>query len=321
MGLLIDGQWHDKWYDTKSTGGRFVRSTASFRGTIEPGGEHPPEAGRYHLYVAWACPWAHRTLLYRSLKGLQDLISVSWVGPDMMDQGWPFDDQHPDDLFGASHLHEIYTRAVPDFTGRVTVPVLWDKKTGTIVNNESSEIIRIFDRAFAGLADPSAPFSDVLLAPDELIDAIDDINEIVYDNVNNGVYKSGFATTQEAYDEAVASLFATLDELERRLGDHRYLLGDRITEADWRLFPTLVRFDAVYHGHFKCSRRQLQAYPNLWAWTRELYQMPGVKQTIHLPETRRHYYYSHRSINPCGIVPMMPDLDFDAPHHRERIGG
>jgi putative glutathione S-transferase len=306
VGRLIDGVWHDHWYDTKSTGGRFVRSTAPFRGQVGGDGPFPAEAGRYHLYVAWACPWAHRTLLYRILKGLQDVVSVSFVGPDMLEHGWPFDEAHPDPLFGAAHLHEIYTRADPRFTGRVTVPVLWDKVGHTIVNNESSEIIRLFDTAFAHLADPDAPLADVELAPAALREAIDAVNADVYDHVNNGVYKAGFATTQEAYDEAVIALFDALDRLETRLDTQPWLCGETLTEADLRLFPTLLRFDPVYHVHFKCSRRRLVDYPNLYDHTRAIFQIPGVAQTVNLAETRRHYFYSHDSLNPHRIVAASP---------------
>jgi glutathionyl-hydroquinone reductase len=317
MGLLIEGAWRDRWYDTASTGGRFVRTTTTFRGRIEAGGEHPPEIDRYHLYVAWACPWAHRTLLWRALKGLESAIDVSVVAPLMLEHGWSFDPEHPDHLHGADHLHQIYTKAKPDYTGRVTVPVLWDRVSGTIVNNESSEIIRIFDQGFEGLRDPGAPFAQVALAPESLLGAIDELNAFVYENINNGVYRAGFATTQEAYDEAVDALFAALDVLEERLSGQPWLLGDRITEADLRLFPTLLRFDPVYHVHFKCSRRRLVDYPNLYDHTRAIYQIPGVASTVRLDETRSHYFGSHPSVNPHGIVAASPaTLDLAAPSRR-----
>ncbi len=313
MGLLIDGVWHDRWYETKASGGRFIRSEAQFRDRVTSDGSSPfpAEPGRYHLYVAWACPWAHRTLLLRALKGLQDVVSASWVAPLMLDQGWSFDEDHPDHLFGHDHLHQLYTRAEPDYSGRVTVPVLWDRQTGSIVNNESSEILRIFNRAFDAWATP-APDT----CPPELQGAIDEINADVYHHVNNGVYRAGFATTQAAYDEAVTQLFDALDRLEERLSRQPWLCGDRVTEADWRLFPTLVRFDLVYHHHFKCNRRRLRDYPALWSHTRALYQVPGVRETLDFDETRLHYFGSHASINPHGIVPIGPELDFDAPHDR-----
>lgn len=317
MGLLIDGQWRDQWYDTASTGGRFVRTKATFRGTVAADGPHPPEAGRFHLYVAWACPWAHRALLWRALKGLEDVVGVSVVSPRMLKQGWIFDEEHPDHLHGASFLHEIYTRAQADFTGRVTVPVLWDRTAETIVNNESSEIIRIFDRAFAGMADPTAPFASTPLAPDALVPEIDEINAFIYENVNNGVYRAGFATTQAAYDEAVEALFAALDSLEERLSTRAWLVGDRPTEADFRLFPTLLRFDPIYHVHFKCSRKRLVDYPHLYDHTRAIYQLPRVASTIRLDEARAHYFGSHPTINPHGIVAAPPaTLDLDAPTER-----
>lgn len=317
MGLLVDGQWKDRWYDTAKSGGRFVRTTTTFRGAVGDDGPHPAVPGRHHLYVAWACPWAHRTLLYRALKGLEDAISVSVVGPDMLERGWTFDDDHPDDLFGSTCLHEVYTRADPTYTGRVTVPVLWDRVAGTIVNNESAEIIRQLDTAFRAHADETAPFADVELAPTALRDRIDAVNDVVYEHVNNGVYKSGFATTQAAYDEAVTALFDTLDDLERRLDDQPWLVGDRITEADLRLFPTLLRFDPVYHVHFKCSRKRLVDYPNLYDHTRAIAQIPRVRETIHLDETMRHYFFSHETVNPHRIVAAAPaTLDLDAPAER-----
>lgn len=323
--MLIDGQWHDTWYDTKSTKGRFVRKDAAFRNWVTPegtpgtdgGGGFAAEAGRYHLYVSLACPWAHRTLIFRKLKKLEDLIDVSVVHHFMGAQGWTFETDHAatgDALFGSSHMHQIYTRAKSDYTGRVTVPVLWDKKTGTIVSNESSEIIRMFNSAFDGLTGDSQDFY-----PQALRDEIDAVNGRVYDTLNNGVYKSGFATTQTAYEDAVRPLFETLDWLEDRLSRQRYLAGDTITEADWRLFTTLVRFDPVYVGHFKCNIRRLVDYPNLWAYTRELYQVPGIAETVNMHHIKAHYYGSHGTVNPTRIVPAGPDIDFAAPHGRDTV--
>ena len=323
MGLLIDGKWEDRWYDTKSSGGAFKRSESQFRNWITPDGSPGPsgvggfaaETGRYHLYVSMACPWAHRTLIFRQLKGLMDHITVSVVHPDMLDQGWTFetDDQGAtgDALFDSTHLHQIYTRAQPDVTTRVTVPVLWDKQQNTIVSNESSEIIRMFNSAFNGLTGDTQDFW-----PEELREPIEAVNARIYDSFNNGVYKCGFATTQEAYDAAVGPLFDTLEWLEDILSQHRYLLGDRITEADWRLFPTLIRFDPVYHLHFKCNRKRIVDYPNLWAYTRELYQWPGVAETVNMNHIVRHYHYSHNSINPHRIIPVNPVLDYLEPHGR-----
>jgi len=322
MGLLVDGVWRDQWYDTRSTGGRFVRQDSAFRHWITPDGSPGPtgeggfeaEPGRYHLYVSLACPWAHRTLIFRRLKGLQDAIGVSVVHWHMGEQGWELREAPGatgDRLYGKHYLHEIYTRARPDYTGRVTVPVLWDKKRETIVNNESAEIIRMLNSAFDGVGAKGPDFY-----PAPLRAEIDRINAKVYDRINNGVYKSGFATSQEAYEEAVSALFETLDELEDRLARQRYLAGDRITEADWRLFTTLVRFDAVYVGHFKCNLRRLVDYPNFWAYARELYQVPGVAETVDFQHIKRHYYGSHKTVNPTGIVPMGPIVDWSEPHGR-----
>ena len=324
MGQLIDGVWHDTWYDTKSSGGTFVRSTAKFRNWITPDGAPGPtgdggfkaEPGRYHLYVSYACPWAHRTLIFRALKGLEDLISVSVVHPDMLSDGWTFDTDFDgataDTLYGLPFLRDIYIKAKPDVSGRVTVPILWDKAQETIVSNESSEIIRMFNTAFDGITGNTADFW-----PEAQRDEIEEVNARIYDTLNNGVYKSGFATSQAAYDAAVHPLFDTLDWLEERLSTNRYLMGDRVTEADWRLFPTLVRFDPVYHLHFKCNRKRIADYPNLWAYTRELYQWPGVAETVSFDHIVRHYHYSHESINPHRIVPINPVIDWDAPHGRE----
>ena len=316
MGLLVDGEWRDQWYDTSKSGGRFVRSDAQFRSAVTADGssDFKAESGRYHLYVSYACPWAHRTLIYRKLKGLEDHITVSVVNPLMLEHGWTFepaDGVVSDSIHGARFLHQVYTAARSDYSGRVTVPVLWDKETDTIVNNESSEIIRFFDREFDEVGASGPRF-----CPPELESDIDDVNAVVYDSINNGVYKSGFATTQEAYEEAVTALFAALDEMELRLETSRYLVGDTITEADWRLFTTLLRFDPVYVGHFKCNNRRIVDYQNLWAYTRELYQVPGVAETVHMDHIKDHYYRSHPTINPSGVVPAGPEIYFTEPHGR-----
>jgi glutathionyl-hydroquinone reductase len=325
MGLLVNGQWTDGWHDTSATGGRFVRPQTSFRNWITPDGAPGPtgksgfkaEPGRYHLYVSLACPWAHRTLIFRALKGLETAISVSVVNWFMGKDGWTFDPGPgviPDPIAGAHNLYEVYLRSNPAYTGRVTVPVLWDKQRNEIVSNESSEIIRMLNSAFDGVGAAAGDFYPV-----DLRDTIDRFNSVIYDNVNNGVYKSGFATTQAAYEDAVRPLFSTLDELETRLANNRYLCGDRLTEADWRLFTTLVRFDVVYAGHFKCNLRRIVDYANLWGYTRELYQYPGVTETVDFGHIKKHYYQSHKTINPTGIVPIGPDLDFMSPHARERF--
>jgi glutathionyl-hydroquinone reductase len=316
VGQLVDGRWSTEWYDTKKTGGKFVRGDAPYRNWITPDGAAGPsgeggfaaEAGRYHLCVSYACPWAHRTLIFRALKGLEDIISVSVVSPKMPDEtGWTFKDEGStgDSLYGAEHLHQIYTRAKSDYTGRVTVPVLWDKQRQTIVNNESAEIIRMFNSAFDGLTG-----NDDDYYPEALRPQIDAINKRVYDSVNNGVYKAGFATRQEAYEEAVEALFASLDWIEGLLGDNAYLAGDRVTEADWRLFTTLLRFDAVYFGHFKCNIRRIADYPNISHYLKGLVAAPGVRETIHIDHIKTHYYWSHTTINPTRIVPVGPELDF-----------
>jgi putative glutathione S-transferase len=321
MGLLVEGVWRDSWYDTKSSGGAFVRPQTAFRRRVspDPAAEFPAEPGRYHLYVSLACPWAHRTLIVRRLKRLDDAISVSVVDPFMGEQGWGFSEHPgatPDHVNGKRWLHEVYALADPAYTGRVTVPVLWDKRTGTIVNNESAEIIRILNTAFDAWGDASLD-----LYPERLRAEIDAVNATVYDAVNNGVYKAGFATTQEAYEQAFDALFAALDGLEDRLSRGRYLVGPAFTEADWRLFTTLVRFDAVYVGHFKCNLRRIADYPNLSNYLRDLYQVPGVAETVNLDHIKRHYYASHQMINPTRIVPKGPALDFGAPHDRGRFGG
>jgi putative glutathione S-transferase len=323
MGLLVEGVWHDTWYDTKSTGGKFQRSQAKFRNWITTDGSAGPsgtggfkaETGRYHMYVSDACPWAHRALIFRQIKDLSDHITISTVHPDMLSDGWSFEkDEYGatgDTLFDLPFARDIYTRADPTFSGRVTVPILWDKQQNTIVSNESSEIIRMFNSAFN---DVTCNTDD--LWPQHMHDDIEVVNARIYDTLNNGVYRCGFATTQAAYNEAVHPLFDTLDWIEERLGTKRYLLGDRLTEADWRLFTTLIRFDAVYHLHFKCNKKRIIDYPNLWAYTRELYQVEGVAETVNLDHIVRHYHYSHESINPNRIIPINPTLDLMAPHGR-----
>jgi len=321
MGLLIDGVWTDQWYDTAKTGGRFERQASRFRNFItadgSPGpsgdGGFPAAAGRYHLYVSLACPWAHRTLIMRALKKLEAVISVSVVDPFMGAEGWTF--AQPEPVLGKTRLHEIYTTADPAYTGRVTVPVLWDRERGTIVSNESAEIIRMFNAAFAAFTDVATDFAPAALLPE-----IDAVNAVVYDEVNNGVYKAGFATRQGAYEAAVTTLFGRLDALEAHLAAHPYLVGDRLTEADIRLFTTLVRFDAVYVGHFKCNLRRIADYPNLSSYLRALYQRPQIRPTVDFTHIKRHYYESHKTINPTGIVPLGPLLDLDAPHDRDRFG-
>jgi len=317
MGLLVDGFWRDTWYDTKESGGAFERKDSEFRDWVSdaPDARFTAEPGRYHLYVSYACPWAHRTLILRTLKGLEKIVTVSVVSPKMGSNGWEFSDFPgvvPDEVNGVRYLHQIYTLANPDHTGRVTVPVLWDRRERTIVSNESAEIIRMLNGAFDGAGGDA----DVDFWPEELRDEIETINATIYDHVNNGVYKAGFATSQEAYEKAFTALFDTLDMLEERLGRQRYLVGDRITEADWRLLTTLLRFDPVYHGHFKCNRRKLREYHNLWNYTCALYQVPGVAETVRLDHIKTHYHWSHPTVNPTRIVPLGPEIDYAAPHDR-----
>lgn len=323
MGLLIEGKWRDQWYDTDATEGRFVRSEAQFRNWVTPDGAPGPtgcggfaaEAGRYHLYVSLACPWAHRTLIFRALKGLEDSISVSVVNAFMGSEGWSFAPDVgviADPIHHARHLHQVYTAAQADYSGRVTVPILWDKQQNTIVSNESADIIRMFNSAFDALGAKPGDY-----CPQALLAEIDEVNDFVYHNVNNGVYRAGFATTQHAYEEAVTALFAALETLESRLARQRYLAGERVTEADWRLFTTLLRFDAVYHGHFKCNLKNLREFPALWAHTRELYQWPAIAATVNMDHIKGHYYRSHPTINPTRIVPLGPLLDFAASHGRD----
>lgn len=325
MGLLVKGEWVDQWYDTSATGGSFVRTDTQFRSWVTPDGRPGPsgeggfaaQAGRYHLFVSLACPWAHRTLIFRALKGLEALIGVSVVNPYMGENGWTFEPASgvvADPVMNARYLYEIYRHAQPTYSGRVTVPVLWDLQRGTIVSNESAEIIRMFNSAFDGVGARAGDY-----APTALLPQIDAVNAMVYDTINNGVYKAGFATDQKVYEQAVAALFESLDELENRLEGQRYLVGERLTEADWRLFTTLIRFDAVYHGHFKCNLRALVDYPNLWAYVRELYQWPGIAATLNLQHIKEHYYRSHGTINPNGIVPAGPVLMLDEPHGRAAL--
>jgi glutathionyl-hydroquinone reductase len=316
MGYLLEGRWKDGWYDTGRTGGDFVRPEAQFRGGVTADGSsgYPAQAGRYHLYVSLACPWAHRTLILRRLKRLEGAISVSVVEPVLSSEGWAFSDALPDPLHGFSHLHQLYTKTQPGYTGRVTVPVLWDRHSGRIVNNESAEIIRMLNSEFPAHGADGNDYYPAALRGD-----IDVINAQVYDNVNNGVYRCGFAGTQAAYEAAVRRLFHALDALDERLARSRFLVGNTVTEADWRLFTTLIRFDAVYYGHFKCNLRHVDDYPNLSGYVRDLYQTPGIADTVDFDHIKRHYYMSHEHINPSRIVPLGPVLDFLRPHDRARL--
>ncbi len=330
MGMLVEGVWKDVWYDTKETKGHFKRSASQFRNWLTSDGEPGPfgkggfeaEKDRYHLYVSLACPWAHRTLIFRKLKKLEDFISVSVVDPLMLENGWEFKPEKErtpgateDQLFGASAMWQVYTKADPNYSGRVTVPVLWDKQQATIVSNESADIIRMFNSAFNALTGSQTDYY-----PENLRAEIDPLNDLIYDTVNNGVYKAGFATTQEAYEESATKIFETLDMLEKRLADKRFLFGSQQTEADWRLFTTLVRFDPVYVGHFKCNIRRIHDYSNLTGYLRDLYQTPGVPETVNMRHIKEHYYRSHKTINPTGIVPVGPELDLDRAHDRDRLG-
>jgi putative glutathione S-transferase len=321
MGMMVEGAWRDDWYDTRVSGGAFVRPETAFRNRVSADGStgFPAAAGRYHLYVSFACPWAHRTLVVRALKGLEDALPMSAVDPDNVAQGWAFTGAGGttlDRANGCRFLHEVYTRARADYTGRVTVPVLWDTQTRTIVNNESAEIIRMLNREFDAFA--AHDFPD--LYPPELSAEIDDLNDRVYRTVNNGVYRAGFATAQDKYDAAVTALFESLDWLETRLAAQRWLCGNRFTEADVRLWTTLVRFDAVYYGHFKCNLRRLADYPALWGYTRDVYALPGIAATVDLAQIKQHYYGSQIKVNPTRIVPMGPRLDLAEPHDRARLG-
>ncbi|MDA0118000.1 glutathione S-transferase family protein [Vibrio sp. T11.5] len=314
MGKLVEGKWQDVWYDTKTSGGKFVREHAGFRQRVEnkPDAKFQPESGRYHLYVSLACPWAHRTLIFRKLKKLDAHVDVTVVCPDMMGEGWQMG--LPEPLFGHTRMHQIYTQAKPDYTGRVTVPLLWDKKHNTIVSNESSEIIRMFNSEFNELTGNQDDYY-----PNELRALVDEWNDYIYPNVNNGVYRCGFATAQEAYEEAYDNLFEALDRIDTYLASHRYLAGDTITEADWRLFTTLIRFDAVYVGHFKCNKKRIVDFPNLHGYMKELYQVEGIAETTDFYHIKRHYYFSHTGINPTQVVPKGPELDLESAHGRGHI--
>ena len=326
MGMLVEGQWQDVWYDTASSKGRFVRESAQFRNWVTADGSagstgnggHSAASGRYHLYVSLACPWAHRTLIMRALKGLESHIDISVVSPIMLDQGWTYNREEGstgDILADRQFHHEIYTAARSDYTGRSTVPILWDKQLGTIVSNESADIIRMLNSAFNDITANDRDFYPGALRAD-----IDAWNERIYPAINNGVYRAGFATSQEAYEEAYAEVFAELDHLDDHLADNRYLLGAALTEADIRLFTTLIRFDAVYHGHFKCNRQRLEDYQHLPGYVRDIYQLPGVAATVDFDHIKRHYYASHHTINPTGVVPVGPDIDYAAPHSRNHLG-
>jgi putative glutathione S-transferase len=326
MGLLHDGRWVDQWYDTKSSEGRFIRKDSQFRNWITKDGLKGPsgkggfkaEPGRYHLYVSYACPWVHRALIFRALKGLENMVSLSVVAWFMGKDGWTFDNDDDaeiiDHLNNSEFLHQIYTKALPNYSGRVTVPVLWDKGSKTIVSNESSEIIRMFNSAFDDIGATSGDYY-----PENLSIEIDKMNNKIYETVNNGVYKAGFSTTQEAYEVAVSQLFETLDELEQLLTTRRYLMGSILTEADWRLFTTLVRFDPVYVSHFKCNLKRIVDYPNLWDYLRDLYSHQGILSTINMEHIKKHYYVSHETINPHGIIPKGPEIDYSSPHGRSKL--
>jgi putative glutathione S-transferase len=325
MGMLVDGKWHDVWYDTDASKGRFVRSESQFRNWITADGKAGPsgkagfkaEPNRYHLYISRACPWAHRVMIFRKLKGLEEMISISAVNSYMGAEGWTFDAGPgviPDPINNARRVYEIYTAADPHYGGRATVPIVWDKKQHTIVSNESKEIIRMFNDAFGEVGATGPDYY-----PEALRAEIDELNDLIYANINNGVYRAGFATTQEAYEEAVTALFDALDMLDERLAKRRYLTGPDITEADWRFFTTLVRFDPVYFGHFKCNRRRIVDYPNLSGYVRDLYQQPGVAETVDVEFCKQHYYGSHKTINPYLIIPIGPEIDYGLPHDRARL--
>lgn len=317
MGMLIKGELVDNWLDKEIDEGEFKRMESTFRNWVRADGrsDFTAEAGRYHLYVSHACPWAHRTVIFRQLKKLENIIGLSVVEAEMFDQGWTFTEQgdYKDPLYAYRFMHQIYTRADKEFTGQITVPVLWDKKLNTIVNNESSEIIRMLNSEFNEFTDVKTDYY-----PENLRDDIDRINQPIYHNINNGVYRCGFATSQVVYETAFDSLFAELDKLEDLLSRQAYLVGTQLTEADWRLFTTLIRFDAVYVGHFKCNKQRIVDYPNLSNYLRQLYQMPGIAETIHMNYIKSHYYYSHTSVNPNQLIPKGPDLDFFKPHNRNK---
>lgn len=321
MGLLVKGQWHDQWYETDN--GEFIREDAQCRNWITADGSAGPtggdgfkaESGRYHLFVSLACPWAHRTLIFRELKGLSEHIGVTVVDPKMLEHGWEFSEVSQDNPLGElQYMHQVYTAAKADYTGRVTVPVLWDKQHNTIVSNESADIIRMFNSAFNSITG-----NDLEFYPEELADEINQVNDWIYNTVNNGVYKAGFATNQEAYDKAYDELFETLDQLEGRLAQQRFLVGNKLTEADWRLFATLIRFDAVYFGHFKTNKYRIEDFFHLSNYVRELYQVPSIAKTVNFEHIKTHYYYSHDTINPTRIIPKGPDLDYSFPHNRASL--
>ncbi|WP_025565442.1 glutathione S-transferase family protein [Psychromonas sp. SP041] len=325
MGLLVDGQWHNQWYDTKSSNGKFVRSEAQFRNWITADGQAGPtgkagfkaEAGRYHLYVSLACPWAHRTLIFRELKGLQSMIDISVVNSLMAEQGWTFKPGPgviKDTVNHVSLVYELYTLADPTYSGRVTVPILWDKQQQTIVSNESADIIRMFNSAFDGVGASEGDYY-----PEHAQDEINEVNDWIYRDINNGVYRAGFATTQAAYEGAVDAVFEALDKVELRLRTQRYLLGKQLTEADWRLFTTLIRFDAAYVGHFKCNKKRIADYPSLSNYVRDLYQHEGIASTVDIDYIKAHYYGSHETINPTRIIPVGPVVDFMQAHDRSRF--
>lgn len=320
MGRLVEGEWRTDWYESGAEG-EFQRPDTVFRDWVRQDGStrHEPESDRYHLYVAWACPWANRALIARKLKGLEDAIDISIVHHFMGENGWEFHPEEPgctpDHLFESDYLHQVYTRADEDYTGRVTVPVLWDKKHGTIVNNESKEIIRMFDLEFGDVAT-----NDIELFPADLRDEVDRAIEAIYEPINNGVYRCGFATTQRAYEHAARELFDALDHWEDVLSEQRYMCGDRFTAADICMFTTLFRFDIVYYTHFKCNVRQIREYPNLWNFVLDVYQMDGIAETTNIDHTKKHYFASHETVNPKRIVPIGPDIDYDAPHDRDRFG-
>ena len=325
MGILVDGKWHDVWYDTKESKGRFVRSESQFRNWITADGSAGPsgkdgfkaESGRYHLYISMACPWAHRALIYRKLKGLESMIGLSAVNSYMGAEGWTFEPGPgviPDPINNARRVYEVYLAADPHYSGRATVPIIWDKQRNTIVSNESAEIIRMLNTAFDDIGATPVDFY-----PEAQRKEIDELNDFIYPNLNNGVYMAGFATTQEAYEEAVNKVFNALDVLEERLVTRRYLVGAEITEADWRLFTTLVRFDPVYVGHFKCNKKRILDYKNLWGYLCDLYQQPGIAETVDVEYSKRHYYGSHDTINPHLIVPIGPEVDYSQPHDRARL--
>lgn len=318
LGILANGKWISE-REQEDKQGKFIRPSTTFRNSITADGSSgfKAEPGRYHLYISWACPWAHRTVIMRQLKGLEDVISLSVVAPEIEQNSWEFSDEPgciPDTVNNTRYLWEVYLKADPNYSGRVTVPVLWDKKTNTIVNNESREIIRIFDAQFNAFAR-----KDLNFYPKDLQTIIDETIDSIYQPINNGVYRSGFATTQSAYEESVTELFAALDHWEEVLEEQRYLCGDFITEADWCMFTTLFRFDAVYYVHFKCNLRRIVDYPNLWNYLKDLYQQPGVKETCNLDHIKRHYYKSHPKVNPTRIVPKGPIINFNEPHNRSKL--